>query len=208
MNLLLHIYEVCLGKICKVLHIDYAIHQQISGCLKKAQKMGRNPFHLEVRNFGTASQPTASKQPLWALLNSIFCNTKERPTFNSYLFLFSYSFKDCNFVFKVTFVFKLLLFFNIIIVYLDGGTLENQHSCWRAPLLKEFENQNQKINQNQRNGLMPIKSCNIINTVRYYSYSTILYLKKQLLNVLVKHSFFVSQGFSFSASEELKPSTH
>ena len=64
MNLLLHIYEVCLGKIRKVLHIDYAIHQQISGCLKKAQKMGRNPFHLEVRNFGTASQPTASKQPL------------------------------------------------------------------------------------------------------------------------------------------------
>ena len=31
---------------------------------KKAQKMGRNPFHLEVRNFGTASQPTPSKQPL------------------------------------------------------------------------------------------------------------------------------------------------
>ena len=34
-------------------------------------------------------------------------------TFNSYLFLFSYSFKDCNFVFKVTFVFNLLLFFTL-----------------------------------------------------------------------------------------------
>ena len=75
-------------------------------------------------------------------------NTASSSTFNSYLFLFSYSFKDGNFVFKVTFVFKLLLFFYIIIVYLDGGTLENQHSCWRAPLLKEFENQI-KIKKNQ-----------------------------------------------------------
>ena len=33
------------------------------GLQRKAQKMARNPFCLGVRNFGTASQQTACKQP-------------------------------------------------------------------------------------------------------------------------------------------------
>ena len=47
----------------KVPHIDYAIHQQISGYQKNVQKTARNPFRLGVQNFGTASQLIASKRP-------------------------------------------------------------------------------------------------------------------------------------------------
>ena len=50
-------------KIREVPRIDYAIHQQISGYQKRVQKTARNPFRLGVRNFGTVSQLTASKQP-------------------------------------------------------------------------------------------------------------------------------------------------
>ena len=39
---------------------------------KKLQKMARNAFRLGVRNFGTASQLTANKQPPSAPLNDIF----------------------------------------------------------------------------------------------------------------------------------------
>ena len=49
-------------KIREVPRIDYAIHQQISGYQKRVQKTARNPFRLGVRNFGTVSQLTASKQ--------------------------------------------------------------------------------------------------------------------------------------------------
>ena len=38
----------------------------------KVQKTARNPSRLGVRNSGTASQLTASKQPQWVLLSSIF----------------------------------------------------------------------------------------------------------------------------------------
>ena len=72
MNSLLHIYAVYLGKVHKVPHIGYGIHEQTSGYQKKAQKTARNAFRLGVRNFGTASQLTANKQPPLAPLNNTF----------------------------------------------------------------------------------------------------------------------------------------
>ena len=45
---------------------------------KKAQKTARNLFRLDMRNSGTASQPTASKQPPLEVLSMI--------VFNSYFF--------------------------------------------------------------------------------------------------------------------------
>ena len=39
---------------------------------KQVQRMARNPFRLGVRNSGTASELTASKQAPWTLLSSIF----------------------------------------------------------------------------------------------------------------------------------------
>ena len=78
MNLLLHIYAVCLGKIGRAPHIAYAIHQQISGYQKKVQKTAKNLFRLELRYFGTALKLTASKQPPLALLSGIFSNPIER----------------------------------------------------------------------------------------------------------------------------------
>ena len=44
-------------------HMDYAIHGQISNHQKMVQKAARNPVRLEVRDFGTAFQLPASKQP-------------------------------------------------------------------------------------------------------------------------------------------------
>ena len=109
MNLLLHIYAVCLRKIRKVLHIDYAIHQQISGWLKKAQKMARNFFSFRGAK-------------LW---NSLSANCKQaasRSTLKQYLkrsapllilihFYFFIVLKVVILFLKVTFVVKLLLSF-------------------------------------------------------------------------------------------------
>ena len=57
MNLLLRIYAVCLEK---VLHIDYAIHQQISGCNTSTATfllMESQPPELLERSFEIARQP-------------------------------------------------------------------------------------------------------------------------------------------------------
>ena len=43
MNLLLHIYAVCLGQIRRVPHIAYAKHQQISG-YQKSTENGKKSF--------------------------------------------------------------------------------------------------------------------------------------------------------------------
>ena len=56
-------YSVYLGKIRIVSYIDYAIYQQTSGFQKKVQKAARIALRLGVRNFGTASQLTGSKEP-------------------------------------------------------------------------------------------------------------------------------------------------
>ena len=97
----LHIYAFCL---------EYAIHQQISGYQKSTENGKKSSSFRGAKLWNSLSANCKQAASL-----STFKQYIQRCTFTSYLFLFSYSFKGCNFVFKVTFVFRLLLFSTLLL---------------------------------------------------------------------------------------------